>query len=678
LKRIFYIIFEVFLLIRRYLGSVHRLEHHKIFKIPLAGLLVLIGLMLPLQAQAQGEGQWFRIQAFEFRGIEQIDKHDLLDAMAVKAPPSWKFWANQPVASPQELQNDAIRIRQFYQDQGFYLVNVTYEIISADLLRFFRYIYDVEEILDLFRFDAPRDEAAIRDARVIFRIVEGEPVTIGQIDLDYRHDIEAVTPPRLAEILPVQPGRLFKRQAYEDSKDVIRNVLGREGYPFARVRGSAVVDQNRMEADIAYEIEPGPRCYFGEIHITGHEDYVYRQVIERALRFRPGEQFNAEKLDDSRLNLFSLNVFATALITMGELDPQTNTVPVHVRVRPRNQHGVRLGVGYGTEDRLRLQGAWSYRNLTGRADRLTMLARRSDIRENIKGEYRVPFFLGHRNDLIAEAGLEREKEVFYTLRKVFTEVNVNRRIDPVWFSNIGYNLEINRLDDIETGFEPDPNASEQEDYRVSAVRLDIGYHSLDDDLHPTSGRSLLLSVENAMKYLASEIDYIKPMADARIYFPIAGQMVVAGRVRIRTIETIRDTEYIPINKRLFLGGSKSVRGYDYQQLPVVDGNDVAIGVGGLTSLDGNIELRYPLYRDFKGVGFLDMGVLDRRSYKLDMSRMRYTCGIGLRYDTLLGPIQLDVGYKLNPPRISEAKIPGLKPYVDTDRWGIHFNIGHAF
>ncbi len=654
------------------------MAHRKTLKIRLAGLLMLIGLMLPPGVNAQGEGQWFRIQAFEFRGIEQIDKHELLEAMAVKPPPSWKFWANQPVVSPQELQDDAIRIRQFYQDQGFYQANVTYEIISADLLRFFRYVYDVDEILELLRYDAPRDENVIRDARVIFRIFEGEPITIGRIDLDCLCEIETVAPPQLAERLPVQPEAVFKRQAYEDSKEVIKNMLGREGYPFAGIQGSAVVDLNRMKADITYEIDPGPRCYFGEIHITGHEDYVYRRIIARALRFRPGEQYNTEKLDESRLNLFSLNVFASALITMGELDPLTNTVPIHVRVQPRKQHGIRVGIGYGTEDRLRLQGAWSYRNLTGRADRLRMQARRSDIRENIKGEYRLPFFMGHRNDLIAEAGLERENEVFYTLRKVFTEVNVNRRLGPVWYSNIGYNLEINRLDDVKTGFEPDPNAVDEEDYRVSAVRLDIGYNSLDDDLHPTSGGSLLLSVENAMKYLASEIDYVKPMVDARIYFPIAWQMVIAGRVRIRSIEKIRDTEYIPINKRLFLGGSKSVRGYDYQQLPVVDGKDNAIGVGALTSLDGNIELRYPLYRDFKGVAFLDMGVLNQRSYSLNVARIRYTCGIGLRYDTLLGPLQLDVGYKLNPPRIGETKIPGLAPYVDTDRWGVHFNIGHAF
>jgi outer membrane protein assembly complex protein YaeT len=643
-----------------------------------AGLMALFLIMFPGIASADREGQWFRIQAFTFRGVDQLDKNDLLDALAVKPPPSWKFWATQPVVSAQEIQDDAIRIRQFYHDHGFYMVNVTYEIVSADLLRFFRYVYDVDEILDMLRFDAPRDEAAIRDGRVIFRIVENNPVTIGNIDLDCLCEIETVAPPTLAESLPVQPGSLFNRQAYEDAKEMIRNILGNQGYPFAVIRGSALVDLNRMVADISYAIDPGPRCYFGDIHITGHEDYVYRQVILRALRFRPGEQYNAGKLDESRLNLFSLNVFSTALITTGEVDPQTLTVPIHIQVRPRKQHGVRAGIGYGTEDRLRLQGAWSYRNLTGRADRLTVQARRSDIRENIKGEYRMPFFLGRRNDLIAEAGLEREEEVYYTLRKGFTEVNVNRRMDPLWFFNIGYNLEINRLDDIKTGFEPDANAGDEEDYRVSAVRVDIGYNSLDDDLHPASGRNILFSVENATGYLASEIDYVKPMLDARIFFPFAGQVVIGGRVRFRTIERTRDTRYIPINKQLFLGGSKSVRGYDYQKLSVLDGNDHVIGVAGLSSFDGNVELRYPLYRDFKGVVFLDMGVLDERSYRLNMDRMRYTCGLGLRYETLLGPIQMDLGYKLNPPVAMDVDTTDAARDVDTDRWGFHFNIGHAF
>ncbi len=651
------------------------MAHRKGIKILLTGLLVLFFLIPPMTASAEREGQWFRIQAFQFKGVDQVDEYDLLEAMAIKPPPSWKFWATQPVVSPQELQDDAIRIRQFYHDQGFYQADVTYEVISADLLRFFRYIYDVDEIMDVLRLDAPRDEAAIRDGRVIFRIVEGDPVTIGNINLDYLCEIETVAPPELAEI---QPGRLFNRQAYEDSKDLIRKILGNQGYPFAAIQGGALVDLNRMVVDITYEIDPGPRCYFGDIHITGHEDYVYPQVILRALRFRSGEQYNAEKLDDSRSNLFSLNVFSTALITTGEMDPETNTVPIHVQVRPRQQHGIRAGIGYGTEDRLRLQSAWSYRNLTGHADRLTIQARRSEIRENIKGEYRVPFFLGHRNDLITEAGLEREKEIYYTLRKVFTEVNINRRIDPEWFTNLGYNLEVNRLDDIKTGFDDDISVSGQEDYRVSAVRAGIGYNSLNDDLHPSSGRSILVSMETATAYLASEIDYFKPIVDARIFFPLNDKMVLGSRVRFRTIQETRDTDYIPIFKRLFLGGSKSVRGYDYQQLPVLDSEDYAVGIGGLSSFDGNVELRFPVFRDFAGVAFLDMGVLDDRSYGLDFKKMRYTCGFGLRYDTILGPIQLDVGYKLNPPRTHETDISEVVRFVDIKRWGFHFNIGHAF
>lgn len=648
-------------------------------QILLAGLLALFLIMSPGIAGADRDGQWFRIQAFEFRGVVQVDKNDLIEALAVKPPPWWKFWATHPVVSPQELQDDAIRIRQFYHDNGFYQVDVTYEVISADLLRFFRYIYDIEEIFDVLRFDVPQDEAAIRDGRVIFRIVEGDPIIIGNVDLTFLQEIDTVTTLELAESLPVKSGRVFNRDAYEDAKDHIRITLGNRGYPFTAIQGSALVDLNRMVVDITYEINPGPRCYFGEIHITGHEDYVYPRVIQRALRFRSGELYNAEKLDESRLNLFSLNVFSSALITVGEVDPQTNTVPIYIQVLKRNQHGVRAGIGYGTEDRLRLQGAWSYRNLTGRADRLTVKARRSDIRENIRGEYRVPFFLGPRNDLIAETGLDREKEAFYTLRKAFTEVNINRRIGPEWFANVGYNLELNRLDDIKTGSAEDTlNASDEEDYRVSAVRLDVGYNSLDDDLYPSSGRHILFSMESATGYLASEIDYFKPTIDTRIFFPLAGQMVIGGRVRFRSIERTRSTDYIPINKRLFLGGSKSVRGYSYQELPVLDKNDHPVSIGGLSSFDGTLELRYPVYMDFAGVAFVDMGVLDASSYSLEPDRMRYTCGLGLRYDTMLGPIQLDIGYKLNPPRTGDRDDPDLVRFVDTDRWGFHFNIGHAF
>jgi outer membrane translocation and assembly module TamA len=113
-------------------------------------------------------------------------------------------------------------------------------------------------------------------------------------------------------------------------------------------------------------------------------------------------------------------------------------------------------------------------------------------------------------------------------------------------------------------------------------------------------------------------------------------------------------------------------------LGVINEDDTLISVGGQTSFIGSTELRYPFYKDFSGVTFLDMGVMDTDAYRCEFDNMRYTCGLGLRYDTVIGPIQMDVGYKLNPPEKSDAADADTSEQPDTDRWRFYLSIGHAF
>jgi outer membrane translocation and assembly module TamA len=78
------------------------------------------------------------------------------------------------------------------------------------------------------------------------------------------------------------------------------------------------------------------------------------------------------------------------------------------------------------------------------------------------------------------------------------------------------------------------------------------------------------------------------------------------------------------------------------------------------------------------VVFLDAGALDPDSYRMDLKSLRFSTGLGLRYHTIIGPIQLDFGYQLNPVESTASDDPLLTNLLDEDRWYIHFNIGQTF
>lgn len=238
-------------------------------------------------------------------------------------------------------------------------------------------------------------------------------------------------------------------------------------------------------------------------------------------------------------------------------------------------------------------------------------------------------------------------------------------------------MEANELEDV------DVSASQlraagvtEENYFISAVESEIVRNTTNTEIDPTKGSVSSFHFEVASGILGSEVSYFKPTLRLIKYYPLFRGVVLGGRLRLRAIQETEDTHDIPIFKRLFLGGSNSVRGYGFQKLGPVDEGGTPIG--GLSAMDANLEIRYPVFRKLSGVVFLDMGLVDETAFTYKLNRLRYSCGVGLRYMTVVGPIRLDFGYKLNPPTIRDFGKPTFPDEEIEDRWKIHLSVGQAF
>ncbi len=656
-------------------------------KIEFPKVLLLLVLIIVLGAGSSfaevADNVLFKVRKVNFAGVNEINKKAFAESLVAKTPPVWKFWSAHPVIYMKDIKDDTLRIKQYYQTQGYYQTTVEYLVVPS---------HEEDEENDSFhQTNADKsskpfpdngngsEDALIPECDITFQIIEGPPVIIRNILIDCLCKSASISETRISNTLLLKSGRIFKTDAYDQSKALIRKFLGNQGHPFASVSGHATVDLNDNSADIAFDIDPGQLYYFGDITITGHEGYVHEEVVHRAISIKSGQQFAAQALDESRRNLFDLNIFKTAVIKVGDPEAEINTVPIVIQVKPQKKQSVKFGVGYGTDDGARLQAGWNYRNLSGRADRLTLRARRSDIVENIYAEYFLPYFLSARNNLVATAGFEREETDYYTLQRTSSEVNFYRKLENHWFFYLGYNLAVNRPEDIHVDDSEDLiDPRDTENYLVSSVKFNIERNTVDDVLNSRKGSSVSFSIENAAGYLGSEIDYIRPGTEARVFIPLPWDMVLAGRMVFQTIQKTGDTDYIPISKQFFLGGSKSVRGYGFEKLGVIDHNDVIQDISGLSSFVSNMEVRFPVVNDFSGVLFLDAGTLDSESYHVNFKNLRYASGLGLRYNTIIGPIQIDFGYQLNPAKSTASDDPLLTDLLNKDRWYLHFNIGQTF
>jgi len=116
-------------------------------------------------------------------------------------------------------------------------------------------------------------------------------------------------------------------------------------------------------------------------------------------------------------------------------------------------------------------------------------------------------------------------------------------------------------------------------------------------------------------------------------------------------------------ERFFLGGRTTVRGYEQDTLGPKgsDGNPT----GGNVFLMENLEARLSLSKSLGLVAFLDGGNVWMKISDINPEDIKFTTGLGLRYNTPVGPLRVDYGYKLQREKGESAG-------------EVHFSIGHAF
>jgi outer membrane translocation and assembly module TamA len=128
---------------------------------------------------------------------------------------------------------------------------------------------------------------------------------------------------------------------------------------------------------------------------------------------------------------------------------------------------------------------------------------------------------------------------------------------------------------------------------------------------------------------------------------------------------------LPASERFFAGGSTTVRGFEIDKLGAVDTiTEAGFPRGGNALLVLNLELRANVWRDLGVVGFLDGGNVFARASDFDVSELRASPGIGLRYRSPIGPIRVDLGFKLRRRELSPGNFESPTAF--------HVSVGHAF
>jgi outer membrane translocation and assembly module TamA len=128
---------------------------------------------------------------------------------------------------------------------------------------------------------------------------------------------------------------------------------------------------------------------------------------------------------------------------------------------------------------------------------------------------------------------------------------------------------------------------------------------------------------------------------------------------------------LPASKRFFAGGDTTVRGFDMDRLgtPGTFDRD-GTPIGGHAAMILNAEARVAVGRAVGVVGFLDAGNVFPIVNDVSLRDLRAAVGFGIRYKSPIGPLRVDVGFKIGTLRTFGAN--------HENRVALHISIGQAF
>ena len=598
----------------------------------LAVWLILACRASAIQVEELDPSREWRVEKIEFSGNQHFPDNQLLTEIVIQARPWYRFWEERPLFDPLTFATDLDRLRRFYQSEGYYKSRITHNI-------------DADETRGLVSLK--------------IYVEENSPVVISQVLIEVND--ESPDRPPLPDKFPIKPGEIFREQKYQDAELLLRNHLMDNGHAHAQTQRHAEVDLEQDQAGVRYWAQPGPKAVFGETEIKGTEQ-VEPYLIVRELAYEPGEMFSLKKIRESRQQILALDLFSALRINPRESAGTPTVVPMGVQVTEKPPRQISVGLGYSTEEEFHVSLDWRYQNWLGDGRRLWIRGKYSSIVASGDIDFTQPHFFTRRT----QAGLHlrhavEEEETFKRTLSRFSG-RLEHRFTPRLLSFFGYRVDNNQLSDV-----AEATTQVLGEIRTKGIltgpSLGLVWNSTDDLLQPTQGEIVSFNADQAGGIWGGPYEFFKLTGEAKKYFPIGWDTIFAGRLKLGVGDAIGSKENYPLFERFFAGGQGGVRGYGRRRLGPLNSDDEPLG--GLSLIEGSVEVRRPVWRELGGALFVDFGQVSLKSFDIPVNDLQFSTGFGLSYTTPVGPLRLDIGFPFKPPRGDRA-------------WQIHFSVGASF
>ncbi len=625
------------------------------------------------------EGESAKIDGITILGNNIFSDEDLLDVMELSEGSWLSFLSNDDQYSREKLQGDLENLESYYLDRGYLQFSIESSQVSIS-----------------------RDRSSIY---ITYIISEGPKYTISDVKIvgDMPINDELIDP-----IIETQKDITYSQAQITQIEEIFTSLLGNEGYAFASVKGQPDIDEEMLEVDLSFVIDPGKRTYTRKILFEGNE-ITQDDVLRREMRQFEGAWASDDKIEQSRVRLERLGFFKEVNVETVPVPGTDDQIDVKFRVEEETTGNVGGNLGY-SDFGLMIGFNLQERNFLGTGNSVGIAINKSIYQEVYNLSFYDPYY--------TIDGASRGYSLYY--RKTdYGEFNIaNYTSDSqglgIQFGypisdtqRVGLNLTYDKTE-IDQGTLPvrdilDFLLEEGNSFQTVSAQAVWSRITLNRGMFPTDGAS------TEALFLAtlplSDINYYKLNIRQKFYQPLnIWDLVFGFQGEIGYLAPYGDTNNVPFFQHFYAGGPRSLRGFESNTLgpratpspcygfdtvndlcpPLIDSNFDGIPdspaynqsiiyqrddpIGGDVKIEGSMQLIFKLpmvedQRSMRTAFFFDFGnvfAMECREYQVScykpsIDELRYSIGVGLTWITGFGPMSFAISKPYNEDRFERTE-----------------------
>jgi outer membrane protein insertion porin family len=574
--------------------------------------------------------------------------------------------------SEQLLSKSVSSINGLYKDNGFADVSVQSKVED----------FDPEVIVTFKISEGPQDKVAAlqvsgNKTQALAALMKKYPLGLG-------------------------PGQPFSQKLLDSGRSQLLAAYLDLGYLNADVRSAfSASPDDPHKINVTYAIDEGPQARISDVVLLGEKHTKPKFISEVADgQIKPGKPLSQGQFLQSESDLYGLGIFDWASIAplrpivdqtqeevlikihesplnsmdIGggiEIIPRAGNIPVNAVAVP-GIPPISLGNKFTVSQKSYIGPRFSFdferHNIRGRAETATIGTILSRLDQRGFFTYADPHLHGSTwSSLFSLSGERTTQNPIYTAELGQASFQIQKALDKKHTKNLIFRYSFQRTDLYDLLI---PGLVLPQDQHVRLSTFDTEYvrDSRDKPLDAHHGVYQTFDFGVTPTALGSSANFVRFLGQTAFYKPVKPWLVWANNFRLGLAKPFAGSD-VPLSERFFTGGADSLRGFTIDgagpQRPVpVCANPanpatctlISVPVGGDMLFIFNSEARFPLpiYPGLGGVLFYDGGnVYSNINLRQFVDDFTHSVGVGVRYQTPVGPIRFDVGYRI-------TNIPGLQ------------------